>query len=81
MWLQWSQRPQTNSVAERSHGGRKLCGTEALALVLGYLMSTWDQHSNRLLGSGVKYLKDLFYIDECDLNNSNTFNYLEGSPY
>ena len=34
MWLQWSHRPQTRLVAERSCGGRKLCCTEALALDL-----------------------------------------------
>ena len=64
LWLQRSQRPQTSSVAERSPGGRKLCGTEALALVLGCLWSSWD-HFYRLSGSGVKYFKDIFYIDEC----------------
>ena len=35
-----------------------------LTLVLGYLRSTWDQHY-RFSGSGVKYLKDLFYKVEC----------------
>ena len=64
MWLQWSQRPQTSSVAERSHGGHKLWETEALALVLGYLRSRWD-HYYRLIGSGVKYFEYLFYKDEC----------------
>ena len=64
MWLQWPQRPQTSSVAKRSRSGRKLCGTEAFALVLGYFWSSWD-HFYRLSGSGVKYFKDLFYIDEC----------------
>ena len=58
MWLQWLQRPQTSSVTERLRGGRKLCGTEALALVLGYFLSSWD-HCYRLSGSGVKYFKDL----------------------
>ena len=84
MWLQLSQRPHSISVVKMSRGGRKLYGTEALALVLGYLRSSWD-HYYRLLGSRLKYLKDLFYIDECSLhcdpNNSNTFNYLEGSIY
>ena len=42
MWLQWPQRPQTSSVVERWRGGRKLCGTEALALALGYIRSSWD---------------------------------------
>ena len=64
MWFQWSQRPQTSSVAERSRGARRLCGTEALALVLGYLRSSWG-HCYRLSGSGVKYFEYLFYIDEC----------------
>ena len=64
MWLQWSLRSQTSSVAERARGGHKLCGTEALALVLGYLWSSWDDYY-RLSGSGAKYFKDLFYIDEC----------------
>ena len=59
MWLQWSQRLQTSSVAKRSRGGRKLRRTEALALVLGYFWSSWD-HYYRLSGSGVKYFKDLF---------------------
>ena len=86
MWLQWSQRPQTSSVAERSRGGRKLCGTEALALVLGYFWSSLD-HYYRLSGSGVKYFKDLFlhrWVWRLSLygglNYSNTSNYLEGSP-
>ena len=64
MWLQWSQRPQTSSVAKKSRGGRKLCGTEALAWVLDFLRSRWDRYY-RLSGSGVKYFKDYFYIDEC----------------
>ena len=51
MWFQWSQRPQTS-------------GTEALALVLGYLRSSWG-HCYRLSGSGVEYFEYLFYIDEC----------------
>ena len=60
MWLQWSQRQQTSSVTKRWRGGRKLCGTGALALVLGYLRSSWD-HYYRLSGSGVKYFEDLFF--------------------
>ena len=64
MWLHWSLRPQTSSVAKRLRGGRKLCGTEALALVLGYLRSRWD-HYYSLSGSGVKYFKNLSYKDEC----------------
>ena len=64
MWLQWSQRPQTSSVAVRSRGGRNLYRIEALDLVLAYVWSSWD-HYYRLSGSGVKYFKDLFYIDEC----------------
>ena len=64
MRLQWSQRPHSISVAKMLHGGRKLYGTEALSLVLGYLRSSWDHHY-MLLGSRVKYLKDIFYIDEC----------------
>ena len=44
---------QTNSVAVKSRGGRKLCGTEALALVLGYFWSSLD-HYYRFSGSGVK---------------------------
>ena len=59
MWLEWSQKPQTSSVAERSRGDRKLRGTEALVLVLGYLRSNWD-HYYRLSGTGVKYFEDLF---------------------
>ena len=62
MWLLWWQRQQTSSVAEKSRGGRKLCGTEALALVLGYLRSRGDHY---YWLSGVEYFKDLFYIDEC----------------
>ena len=50
---------QTSSVTKRLRGGLKLCGTEALALVLGYSGQAW------LSGSGVQYFKDLFYIDEC----------------
>ena len=65
MWLQWSLRPHSSSVAKMSRGGCKLNGTEALALVLGYLRSSWD-HYYRLSGSVLKYFKDLFHIDECD---------------
>ena len=55
----WLQRPQTNSVAKRSHCGCRLCETEALALVLSYLRSTWD-HYYRLSWSGVNILKIFF---------------------